>query len=115
MATMRYSGDARVRITLIMPRAGDDNRPWYRCFVRAGTATHAVVVGLSADESRRIAWDSPEAFDGAAHAAFSFASGPCAEDPTAPDKGTAETIGNALAWDSELSGFAVTRKATVRK
>lgn len=75
MSALRYSGDARVRVTYLDTAA----LPWswyrnggYRCFVRTDSgATYSCVVG--APQILEHAVDSPEAFDDAAKAALSFA------------------------------------------
>jgi hypothetical protein len=71
MATMRYSGEIRIRITYI-DHAQGGAVGYYRCFLRGptdvGTTIHA-----GAPPFLTYAVDSPEAFDAAARAALSFA------------------------------------------
>jgi len=72
MSAIRYSGDARVRVTYVEPQAGEIGNGSYRCFVRtSGGEKYSCIVGAPAFLDHAV--DSPEAFDGAARAALAFA------------------------------------------
>lgn len=72
MSTYRYSGRLRIRVTYVDPKAGDMHNGQYRCTVAVpGLKHYRVWVGAPAYLEHAV--DSPEAFDGAAHAAISFA------------------------------------------
>lgn len=115
MSANRFSGDVRVRLTLMASMSLADP-PEYRAFVRVlpSGPSHTVTVRQSAEDGMRLACDDPLAFDHAARAAFSFASTHIDEDETSPDKDVAETIGNAFARDPD-GNVIVTRPATRRK
>lgn len=101
MSAMRYSGDARVRVTYLdTPDGLPENRNGgYRCFVRTDAGeTYTCVVG--APQVLEHAVDSPEAFDDAAKAALAFADH--------------EGISAQCEYDDELTDRVVHRRRTYR-
>jgi hypothetical protein len=82
MATLRYSGEIRIRLTYIDPKPGDvyadgtfrNPHGKYRCYLsRENGANATIYVGAVLEHGSGIGVDSPEAFDSAAGAAISFA------------------------------------------
>jgi hypothetical protein len=81
MATMRYSGEIRIRVTYLEPYLAGDKCPAgrstmsngeYRCFLR-GPTDMGTTIHVGAPAFLTHAVDSPEAFDAAARVALSFA------------------------------------------
>lgn len=73
MSTVRFVGDASVRLTYLDRAPGfSDLRGGYRCAVRAHNGERrTIIVGEPRVIERSV--DSPEAFDDAARAAIAFA------------------------------------------
>jgi hypothetical protein len=72
MTAIRYSGDARIRVTYLDEVLPDNRNGGYRCFVRTDSGeTYSCVVGVP--QVLEHAVDSPEAFDDVAKAALAFA------------------------------------------
>ena len=107
MSALRYSGQIRIRITYLEPWGAGTPAPAgrstrvngeYRCFLQANGAR--VTIHVDTPAYLLCAVDSPEAFDGAAHAAIAFA-----EDEY-PDHGWGEWAKTK----EDGTGWAIVRK-----
>lgn len=107
MATLRYCGEIKIRLTYRDASPARPSAPngFYVCVLRTESGRKTtVVVGAPAYLSHAV--DSPEAFDEAARAALAFA---------VDDKGDRENNGDAVDWSAfacfDDHGYYVSRSA----
>jgi len=104
MATHRYSGGARLRLTY---KDGPGNGKYH---VTITTNTDRVRLAVNAPAYLTVAVDSPEAFDNAARAAVAFAT----DGPTMRADGREPLSDHAFDWDTAGSVLVSRKRSDYR-